>query len=56
MSASGDRKNNFGNFSSLVDLARLLEIPRDEMMCEIALKAAKTGQAEAAIEICKYVA
>jgi len=53
---SGDRfttKKALESFSSLLDLACLLEISADIMMAEIALKAAKKCQADAAINISK---
>ena len=46
-------KKKLKSFSSLLDLARLLEIAPDTMMAEIALKAARKCQAAAAIDICK---
>ena len=53
---SGDQtlvKKPVSSLSSLLDLARLLEISGDAMMAEIALKAAVKCQAEAAVEISK---
>ena len=45
---------HYTSFASVLNLARLLKIPHQLMQSQIALKAAKQCQAEAAISICKY--
>ncbi|CAK8676048.1 unnamed protein product [Clavelina lepadiformis] len=44
---------HYTSFASVLNLARLLKIPHQLMQSQIALKAAKQCQAEAAISICK---
>lgn len=55
---SGDK--NHGNkqiksFSMLLNLARLLNVPEEEMLSEIALQAASKCQGQAAIDICRFI-